>query len=97
MATCAARRKQKSFPLSRPPQTPESFDRAAYPKQLNLGCGFDHREGYLNFDMNVWHQPDLLADVRKIGFLPAKYCDEILAQHVLELLPRTETLRALAH
>ena len=84
--------------MSRPaPQTPETFDPAAFPKKLNLGCGFDHREGFVNVDMNAWHHPDLLADVRKIGFLPALHYDEIVAQDVLEHLPRTETLRTLAH
>jgi hypothetical protein len=47
--------------------------------------------------MHGWHGPDLLADVRKLGFLPAQYYDEILAQDVLEHLPRTDTLRTLAH
>jgi predicted SAM-dependent methyltransferase len=77
--------------------TPETFDPARFPRKLNLGCGLDHRNGYLNVDMNVWHQPDLLADVCKLGFLPAQYYDEILAQDVLEHLPRTQTLPVLAH
>lgn len=77
--------------------TPETFEPARFARKLNLGCGFDLREGYLNVDMNVWHKPDLLADVRKLGFLPAQYYEEILAQDVLEHLPRTETLRVLAH
>ncbi len=77
--------------------TPETFDPAHFPRKLNLGCGFDHRQGYVNVDMNTWHKPDLLADVRKLGFLPAQYYDEILAQDVLEHLPRTGTLLTLAH
>ena len=77
--------------------TPETFDPAKFPQRLNLGCGWDRREGYLNVDMHGWHEPDLLADVRKLGFLPAKHYDEIIAQDVLEHLPRTDTLRTLAH
>ncbi|MCK7493447.1 MAG: hypothetical protein MZW92_20235 [Comamonadaceae bacterium] len=77
--------------------TPDTFDPANFARKLNLGCGFDHREGYVNIDMNSWHNPDVLADVRKIGFLPSKYYDEIVAQDVLEHLPRTQTLRTLAH
>lgn len=77
--------------------TPDTFDPAKFARKLNLGCGFDRREGYVNIDMNSWHHPDVLADVRKIGFLPSKYYDEIVAQDVLEHLPRTDTLRTLAH
>jgi predicted SAM-dependent methyltransferase len=83
--------------MSAAPATPQTFDPAKFPRKLNLGCGFDHREGYLNMDMNAWHNPDLLGDIRKIGFLPEQYYEEILAQDVLEHLPRTDTLRTLAH
>lgn len=79
------------------PVTPSEFDPQVFPKKLNLGCGFDHREGYLNVDMNSWHGPDLLADVRRLDFLPAQHYDEILAQDVLEHLPRNDTVRVLAH
>lgn len=79
------------------PVTPENFDPGRFPRKLNLGCGFDHRPGFLNIDMNAWHKPDVLADVRKVEFLPAQYYDEILAQDVLEHLPRTQTEGVLAH
>lgn len=73
-----------------------SFDYLEYPRKLNLGCGFDLRAGYLNVDFNDFHNPDLLADVRKLDMLPTAYYDEIIAQDVLEHLPRADTGVALA-
>jgi predicted SAM-dependent methyltransferase len=73
------------------------FDYARFPRRLNLGCGFDRRSGYLNVDLHPWHQPDLVADVCKLDFLPAAYYEEILAQDVLEHLPRTSTCKVLVH
>lgn len=79
------------------PVLPENFDPSRFPRKLNLGCGFDHRDGFVNIDMNSWHHPDVIADIRKLGFLPSSYYEEVLAQDVLEHLPRTETLRVLGH
>jgi predicted SAM-dependent methyltransferase len=75
--------------------TPESFDPSKHPRKLNLGCGTDLRAGYVNVDLNAWHNPDVLADVRKVDFLPTGFYDEILANDVLEHLPRTDTLNTL--
>src|ERR1700733_3692290 len=72
-----------------------SSDPAAVPDRLNLGCGFDHREGYLNVDINDFHHPDLVADVTDLHMLPDSSCQEIVAQDVLEHLPRTATIPAL--
>lgn len=71
------------------------FDPAAHPRKLNLGCGSDHRAGYLNIDVNAWYRPDLVADIRKLDFMPSAYYDEIVAQDVLEHLPRVTTLPTL--
>jgi predicted SAM-dependent methyltransferase len=67
-----------------------------YPKKLNLGCGFDKREGYLNIDLNSFHEPDLIADICNLGMLPSDFYDEIVAQDVLEHIPRTKTKSVLA-
>jgi len=67
------------------------FDPDAHPDRLNLGCGFDHRAGYLNVDFQVFHEPDLVADVTNLDMLPDGRYVEIVAQDVLEHLPRTET------
>lgn len=72
-----------------------TFDPAAFPDRLNLGCGFDHREGYLNVDLNDFHDPDLIADVTDLHMLPDGSYREIIAQDVLEHLPRTATVPAL--
>lgn len=69
---------------------PVDFDYATFPPRLNLGCGFDRREGYLNVDFQDFHGPDLVADVRRLGLLPSAYYDEVIAQDVLEHLPRTD-------
>jgi predicted SAM-dependent methyltransferase len=72
-----------------------TFDPGRFPRRLNLGCGFDRREGYLNVDFQPFHQPDLVSDVRKLDALPSAAYEEIVAQDVLEHLPRTDTLDTL--
>lgn len=81
------------------PRTPADasppFDPGLVPRRVNLGCGFDRRDGYLNVDFQSFHEPDLVADVRDLGMLPDGYYEEILAQDILEHLPRTEVLPTL--
>lgn len=74
----------------------EPFDAGRWPERLNLGCGFDHREGYLNVDFQAFHAPDLVADVSDLPMLPSGRYVEILAQDVLEHLPRSATVPTLA-
>jgi SAM-dependent methyltransferase len=66
-----------------------------HPDRLNLGCGWDRREGYTNVDLLESHRPDLVADIRELGMLPSDHYREILASDCLEHLPRTDTDRAL--
>jgi predicted SAM-dependent methyltransferase len=73
-----------------------SFDATRFPDRLNLGCGFDHREDFLNVDIHDFHHPDLLADVTALDMLPDGFYREIIAQDVLEHLPRTETVTVLS-
>lgn len=73
----------------------ESFDASAHPDRLNLGCGWDLRDGYLNVDLHDFHNPDLVADVTQLEMLPADHYQEILAQDVLEHLPRQSTVEVL--
>jgi predicted SAM-dependent methyltransferase len=77
------------------PLTPDQFDPSRHPTKLNLGCGYDIRPGYLNVDLNAFHNPDLVADITDLGFLPSRHYEEIVAQDVLEHLPRTDTLLAM--
>ena len=68
----------------------EPFDAGAHPPRLNLGCGYDKREGYLNVDLNDFHAPDLVGDVRSLPALPGGRYTEIIAQDVLEHLARAD-------
>ena len=67
-----------------------AFDWTANSRRLNLGCGWDKREGYLNVDLHAFHEPDLVADVRNLDMLPAGEYDEIVAQDILEHLTRAD-------
>lgn len=65
------------------------------PKKANLGCGYDVQEGYLNVDLHERHGPDLVADVSELPMLPSDWFEEIVAQDVLEHLPRQKVTQAL--
>lgn len=77
-------------------QAVTDFDFKDYPLKLNLGCGFDHKEGYLNIDLNNFHKPDLVADICDLKILPSNYYEEIIAQDVLEHIGRIKTKTVLA-
>ena len=63
--------------------------------RINIGCGYDHRPGYLNADMDPACKPDVLITDGDFSALPKKAFDEVLAKDVLEHIPRLETLNAL--
>ena len=67
----------------------------ALPTRLNIGCGWDKRDGYLNVDLQEFHEPDLVADARDLSALPSDHFEEILAIDVLEHLPRGDCKVAL--
>jgi predicted SAM-dependent methyltransferase len=53
--------------------------------KLNLGCGFDKREGWLNVDSFPECEPDQLLDIETTPWdLPTDGFDHILLKHVLE-------------
>jgi predicted SAM-dependent methyltransferase len=64
-------------------------------RKLNLGCGDDHREGYVNVDLQPFHHPDLVANVLDLRDFPAGYYQEVLALGLIEHFKRVETRRAL--
>jgi SAM-dependent methyltransferase len=64
-------------------------------RNVNLGCGFDRREGYINVDLHAMHEPDVIADVRHLDLFATGYYDEVVAQDVLEHLPRADAQPAL--
>ncbi len=57
--------------------------------RLNLGCGYDRRDGYLNVDKRGACEPDLVLDLEELPWpWPADSVDEILLKHTLEHLGR---------
>ena len=66
-----------------------------YPTKLNVGCGQDKREGYLNIDVDPICAPDLLIVNGDYSAIPRRYFSEVLAKDVLEHFPRAQTLAAL--
>jgi predicted SAM-dependent methyltransferase len=79
-----------------PTTTAAQFDFINAPRKLNLGCGFDYRKGFVNVDLHAWHNPDITSDVRELTSFPSDHFAEILANDVLEHLPRTCTRNVLA-
>jgi SAM-dependent methyltransferase len=75
--------------MSASPETP------AYPKKVNLGCGFKKRPGFLNVDLNAFHEPDLVGDVARLPEFPDGYFEYALAEDVLEHIPRPKTRNVL--
>jgi hypothetical protein len=63
--------------------------------KLNLGCGFDRREGFLNVDWDTGHRPDLIADVLDLNMLPTAAFEKIIARDILEHFRWRDTPRAL--
>jgi len=70
------------------PQAPEG------PK-LNLGCGFDIREGWVNIDLHGWHKPDIVSDITNLTALADNYAGYALAQDILEHVHRDRCSTAL--
>ncbi len=64
-------------------------------RKLNVGCGFDKREGYTNVDLNSFHAPDLVADIINIFQVEDGAAEEVLANDVLEHVPGTRVMPAL--
>jgi predicted SAM-dependent methyltransferase len=64
-------------------------------KKLNLGCGFDHKPGYVNVDLNERHNPDVVANAIDLPTFPPSRYEEIIAQDVLEHVVREDVRKAL--
>lgn len=76
-------------------ESAQPFNPATFPRKLNLGCGYDRQEGFVNVDLNAFHNPDLVCDVKALPLLPSGYYEEIWAIDVLEHLHRDDTEVAL--
>ena len=64
--------------------------------KLNLGCGIDVREEeYINIDIQPLPDIDLVADVMELHFIPDGSISYIVAQHLLEYIPRPRMVETL--
>ena len=63
--------------------------------KLNLACGEDYREGYVNIDVRTDCSVDLRCSVESLPYA-AETVDEIVAQDILEHFPRSKTFDLLA-
>ena len=52
--------------------------------KINLGCGNDYREGYINCDVSDKVKTDKVFDLEEEFPFPENSVDEVLANHVLE-------------
>lgn len=88
----AARRKNQR--IASDPRAEKIFGKFSATR-LNLGCGFDYRDGYINVDLQDFHKPDVVADILNLKEFPSGAFDEIMAQDVLEHFHWRDTPRAL--
>lgn len=55
------------------------------PYRLNLGCGWDHRDGYIDVDVDPVFEPDLVLDLSQRPWpLPDRCAEEVIMRNVLE-------------
>jgi predicted SAM-dependent methyltransferase len=65
--------------------------------RLNLGSGYDHKDGWINVDTNPDQRPDVCADALSyVAGLADDSVDEIYAGHFLEHLEYEEGARFLS-
>ena len=55
--------------------------------KLNIGCGQDKLDGYVNIDIREEIEPDMVMDIRYLEKIKDESCEEILASHVIEHFP----------
>lgn len=55
---------------------------------LNLGCGTDIREGFINIDAKPFEGISLKANVINLSKIRSESVDFIVAQHILQYIPR---------
>lgn len=71
-----------------------SSDNIEGPK-LNIGSGWDNREGWVNIDMYARHNPDIVADATRLTPIDDNYAAYALAQDILEHIHRDRVMTAL--
>lgn len=61
--------------------------------KLNLGCGYDNKEGYINVDISKNVKPDVVHDLNKTPYpFKENSITEIYARDVLEHFPREKLM-----
>lgn len=63
--------------------------------RLNLGCGYDHKPGYVNIDNRAEVGPDLIFDALDIFPFDDNSVDEIRAYDFLEHIPIGQTIKVI--
>jgi len=53
-------------------------------KKLNLGCGENYKDGWINLDINKNVKVDVYADIEKGLPFENNYFDEVFCKHILE-------------
>src|SRR5437867_6643114 len=66
------------------------------PVLVNLGCGKDYREGYINVDVNLVFRRDMWLDLRNPLPFPSGSVDGVFCSHVLEHFPLRDTRQIIA-
>lgn len=64
--------------------------------KINLGCGDEIKEGYVNLDMRKTHESVVIGDVRNIPF-PDEYFEEIFAKDIYEHVSFLESKDLIGH
>jgi predicted SAM-dependent methyltransferase len=64
--------------------------------KLNLGCGTDIRPGFINIDIQEFPGVTKICDAIALSEFENDSVDFIVAQHLLEYIPRKHILSALA-
>ena len=77
------------------PNPPKKEALGDIPRKINIGCGWDKKEGYLNIDSESNCDPDLLVTDNTLPELPRRWFDEVYAKDVLEHIPHADMMNAL--
>jgi predicted SAM-dependent methyltransferase len=57
--------------------------------KLNLGCGYNHMDGFINIDKFASSAPDWVMDIEQMPWtIPNDTVDEVVMTHVLEHIGR---------
>ena len=61
--------------------------------KLNLGCGYNKMDGFLNVDNQIRCQPDMIVDLEELPWpFESNSADELVLCHVLEHLGETRDI-----